>query len=845
MIIKRGQEVHNDAADQKLSKPELLAPAGNFAAFEAAIEQGADAVYVGAPGFNARALSRDFTFAEIGFMIKEAHACGVRLFVAMNSIIREEEMAKAVEALSILAGLRPDALIIQDLGLLFIAGKWFPEIPLHASTLMAATSSLAVNGFTDLGFSRVVLARELTIDEISRIQRQTGADIEIFVHGAMCFSYSGLCLFSSLHGGKSSLRGQCVQPCRRDYLAVEHSERTGRGVQKGGGEKGKGKGKRKYLFSMHDLCAIDVLPELSAAGVACLKIEGRLKSSSYVANCVSAYRMALDCMDEAVDEQERVLREAHRLLDAAMARKRSSGYLFSANPDGAVSPDISGASGQFLGWVKKISFAGTRSVNPFRLLILLVKSVSVGDRLRFHDDQSGKRTNYTLRFIEGDGGRRRQAQAGEKVWLGMGGDQKSISRNKFHVAEKQRPVNSYSNPHQGFRSEGQFAKGSLYLVDLKSRINIERKGIQHTKHLKGTKMRADAEQVNGILQELAWRKQLHNKQIDQVKKDQHPRGRQNYGRKKTRTESGAKTIPCWLAVRSLHDLKQRLPFRPARLLLPLNKDNMRALSDRKVVVKKHHPQVIWQLPPVIDEARIDWFKDKICNLVEGGFHRFELGHISQYALFSGCNGNGNSSRCKTSKPVNLELFGHYSLNIINSAALQMVEKVGLCGVVFSLETESTNLKAALNNFGKDRRGHGAVQRVNPRVHRSTSHKDSAGLISKFKKRSLVGLYVYGHPPLFTSRLNPSYYSHTRQVKSPKEECFTIDHGDGLTKVRSVLPFSLLHLNQEIIESGIDYMVFDLSGGPIKQEIAIVNSLMNNPGKRRQQVLSGNYHGTMV
>ena len=196
---------------------ELLAPAGTLAAFAAALEAGADAVYVGAPGLNARALARDFTFAEIAAMTRHAHEQGRRLYVAMNSLVKEGELRLALENLEALARIGPDALIIQDLGLLHLARRFFPELRLHASTLMTATSSLAASRFASLGFRRVVLARELSLAEIRTIGERSGVELEIFIHGAMCFSYSGLCRFSSLHGGKSSLRGQCVQPCRRRY----------------------------------------------------------------------------------------------------------------------------------------------------------------------------------------------------------------------------------------------------------------------------------------------------------------------------------------------------------------------------------------------------------------------------------------------------------------------------------------------------------------------------------------------------------------------------------------------------------------------------------------------------
>ncbi|MCI5116237.1 MAG: U32 family peptidase [Candidatus Electrothrix sp. AX1] len=237
---------------------ELLAPAGSFPAFEAALEAGADAVYVGAPGFNARALSRDFSFAEIGSMIRQAHKEGVKLYIAMNSLVKEAELPAALEALSCFESLRPDALIIQDLGLLYLARTWFPNLPLHASTLMSVHNSVVAEEFTRVGFERVVLARELTIEEIAAIHQKTKAELEVFIHGAMCFSYSGLCLFSSLHGGKSSLRGQCVQPCRRHY-SWQRAGSQHKGNKEGNKEGNKGTRKKPtgssagYLFSMNDL----------------------------------------------------------------------------------------------------------------------------------------------------------------------------------------------------------------------------------------------------------------------------------------------------------------------------------------------------------------------------------------------------------------------------------------------------------------------------------------------------------------------------------------------------------------------------------------------------------------
>jgi putative protease len=187
--------------NRQKQKPELLAPAGSINVFEKAIEAGADAVYIGAPALNARALSRDFTMAEIAAMIKFAHEKEVKLYLAANSLLKENEIPQAVETLAMLEELQPDALIIQDLGIYYLCRNYFPRLRIHASTLLGAHNSLTVQQFQSMGFERVVLARELSVKEIGAIARKSKVELEVFIHGALCFSYSGLCILSSYLGG--------------------------------------------------------------------------------------------------------------------------------------------------------------------------------------------------------------------------------------------------------------------------------------------------------------------------------------------------------------------------------------------------------------------------------------------------------------------------------------------------------------------------------------------------------------------------------------------------------------------------------------------------------------------
>ena len=757
---------------RKAETMELLAPAGSFPAFEAALEQGADAVYVGAPGFNARALARDFTFAEIGSMIDQAHRLGVKLYIAMNSLVKESELPMALDALSCFAQLQPDALIIQDLGLLYLARTWFPTIPLHASTLMSVHNSLAARELSRLGFERVVLARELTIEEMGAIYRTSGAELEVFVHGAMCFSYSGLCMFSSLHGGKSSLRGQCVQPCRRCYSSLQ----PGKSGRRGGG---KGTG---YLFSMNDLCGVDLLPGLREAGVGCLKIEGRMKSASYVANTVAAYRMALDSMDEPDGEQDRVLREAHRLLDAAMARKRSTGYMLAENPGEAITPQQSGNSGLLLGQVSGIRQIRTRDGKKrLNLQLVLAAPVSEGDRLRLHDEKSGERVSFTLRFLQVRGKRQKKAPAGEKVQLSLGAALKAKAERDF--------------------------RGSLFKVDVGSRIAGERSGRRRSRKLSGRRIVPDRRRVEHILDQLSWKRtraEKHPPARELQRKNSRKGGRRNTGRE----------LPWWVVLAGPAELRQRLPVRPARILLPLTRDSTRGLAQLGAKIKKFQARLIWRLPPIIAEADLDWYRDRIQQLLASGYSRFELGHCSQYGLFE--------SGRKKERARQPELYGNYTLNILSSAALHAAGHLGCRGVLFSLESESENFAAAAAHFrGRGRRG------------------------AKSSRKMQVGLYVYGRPPLFTARLDSEQYDYRQPFVSPMQEQFTLEHGNGLTLARSTLPFSLLKWQQEFASMGVDYLLLDLSGGPIRKEAATAGTLLAGHARQHLPVLSGNFKGTLV
>lgn len=264
---------------------ELLAPAGSREALLAAVESGANAVYLAGRMFGARAYAANFDEEGLREAVRLAHLRNVLINVTVNTIVADEEIPELKKYLRFLADAGVDAVLVQDLGVAKIARETVPELPLHASTQMTVHSLAGVLELQRLGFARVVLARELSLKEIRAICRQSEAEIEVFMHGALCVCYSGQCLMSSMIGGRSGNRGRCAQPCRLPYTLVEQAEPEQDVLGDKAGE---------YLLSPRDLNTLDLIPDLIEAGVASLKIEGRMKRPEYVATVVSTYRGVID-----------------------------------------------------------------------------------------------------------------------------------------------------------------------------------------------------------------------------------------------------------------------------------------------------------------------------------------------------------------------------------------------------------------------------------------------------------------------------------------------------------------------------------------------------------------------
>lgn len=325
------------------TRPELLAPAGDFEAMRAAVANGADAVYFGLSNFNARYRAANFTLDELPKTMDYLHAHNVRGYVTFNTLIFSDELPEAVRFIRAIAEAGVDAVIVQDLGLTRLIRKVAPGLEIHGSTQMTLTEPLGVEFVRSLGVERVVLARELSVQDISKITTATQMPVEVFIHGALCVSYSGQCLTSEAIGGRSANRGQCAQACRLPYdLIVDGEFRD--------------LGEKAYLLSPQDLAAYDIIDELAKAGVCSLKIEGRLKSAHYVAATTQTYRSAIDAVGDA--EPFRLSRDRELELAQSFSRGFSHGFLDGVNHQRLVHARFPKSRGVRVGKVVSVSDRG-------------------------------------------------------------------------------------------------------------------------------------------------------------------------------------------------------------------------------------------------------------------------------------------------------------------------------------------------------------------------------------------------------------------------------------------------------------------------------------------------------
>lgn len=319
-----------------MTKIELLAPAGGLESLYAAINKGADAVYMGGSKFSARAYASNFTDDDLEKAVDYAHLYGTKIYIALNTLIKEDEIFEAFEYIKVLHSIGVDALIVQDLGIANILRKYFSDFEIHASTQMTIHNGEGALFFKHNGFQRIVLSRELSLKEIEYISKDLGIETEIFVHGALCVCYSGQCLMSSVIGGRSGNRGRCAQPCRLPYTIIN---------------KNTNEEKKAYILSPKDICNIENVEDLINSGTSSLKIEGRMKRPEYVAGVVETYKKAIDSYNKKhkIDK----LKEKRKLMQLFNREGFSKAYFYGNKGKDMMAYNIPKNTGLFIGQILK------------------------------------------------------------------------------------------------------------------------------------------------------------------------------------------------------------------------------------------------------------------------------------------------------------------------------------------------------------------------------------------------------------------------------------------------------------------------------------------------------------
>lgn len=755
------------------AKPELLAPVGSLESFFAAIEKGADAVYAGLQDFSARARAKNFTLAQMERMLAYAHGHDRRIYITLNTLVKEKELPQLVDTLAALAGMRIDGVILQDLAVARLIRNHFPSIPLHASTQLTIHNTSGVKMLQELGFQRAVLARELAVDEIAAIAASTPVEIECFVHGALCFSISGQCFFSSLLGGHSGNRGRCAQPCRRLY---SH------------------RGKEGHYFSTSDLSAIDLLPDLVKAGVKSLKIEGRMKSAEYVASVVEAYRTVLDAPESSRKE---ALTVAKGILKYSFGRTPTKGFLASQQPDDIANPWQKGGTGRFTGQIK--------SIKGKNLLFETRDPLYVGDRLRAQPKSDMAGQAWTVREMFLNRKKVMEAPAGSLVEVetpfGFSvGDSiyKVSSREAYTLSDSacQRRLEGYQGDKLPCRlvvslKDGQLLisasvsgyihKFSFPLGPLEPARSGDMQAVLFGQFSKcgDTQFKLEsleAPDFPAVLIPSALFKELRRRFYQQLRdvssavfREQIASARKGALRELEGVHDGKRRSVSHetLTVVMAEPKEWRFPLQNGAdaTLLPLSKAAIHQIASAVPRMRGSEELIIWQLPFIIFDRDMPLYRETLHLLYRAGFRRFEAANLSHFELFHGLDG--------------LRLSTWHRCFSLNSQALLAWKELGAEAATLYLEDDSGNIGELLAS------GVDIEQRM----------------------------IVYSPLPVMTTKIRIKDVHANTPLRSDRGETYRVTSHDGLQTISSTLPFSLTARHSELRQKGCSSFVIDLCDEP--------------------------------
>lgn len=807
-------------------KPELLSPAGNMESFFAAVENGADAVYFGLKDFSARAGAHNFSMDDASKAIAYAHKKSIKIYITFNTLIKTIELEKVIDLLMALEEMQPDSLILQDLGLLYLIQSKFPGFNLHASTQMSIHNLSGVKQLARLGFNRVVLARELSITEIKHIVENISIEIEVFIHGALCYSYSGLCFFSSMIGGRSGNRGKCAQPCRMYY----HSQ---------SGEGG-------YIFSMKDLLALSAISDLVAAGVNSLKIEGRMKSPEYVAVVTNTYRKAID--NKLSDQEEAVNR-----IKTVFSRETTSAYLMKNNnrKDGKNYDIINTKPADIVNSCYPANmglYAGVVIKSEDNYIVLrAAASVGVRDLLQVFENGTVQKSLLYVKIIKINGKRVYGIKAGDVASINTGkkiklgakiyvvSSQKTKETLVQKVPKKLMPVKIQVDLDVRIKPDTISVSGTVmeftfrrdYSLKLDSGIKrtIDKKDIKdcfsrlgETPFVLG-KMNADIS--NGLfvplsvlnnlrrdyLKELltTWQKErrLRGELIKKWLKERFALNKEKSSLKST-TE---KKIRLSLKIDRLNYLDNLLAEKIYKLYIVLSDKVITYLQDNEDILDKlfkEKDKVVFSLPFIIRDMengieRYDYLRKMVYKLMVLGFRQFQISNLWAMALFDGAE---------------VQLYADYTLYSLNTLSIIKLREIGFNRYTLSPEDDRENMLTLFSNN--------------------------------------TDLIVYQDTPLFTSEA--CVWANMKGECPGISQCsfrqMTLgnEYGDSFIAIndtcRTVVinerPFSIIHLVQSLLEIGhTDYRI-DLCYKDYS--IEIINHILSGiqSGKKMKDTTIGNF-----
>lgn len=758
----------------KQNRLELLAPAGSLESFFAALESGADAVFCGLKTFSARAKAKNFTLEELERLACCSHSRGKRIYVALNTLIKEVELSELVDVLVALSHFRVDGLIIQDLGLYRMAHNHFPEIPLHASTQMTIHNIAGVQMLERMGFTRAVLARELSIQEITRIRSQTTLELEHFIHGALCYSISGHCLFSSYLDGRSGNRGRCIQPCRRRY---HHQERPG------------------FYFSTSDFSAIDLIPQLADAGVMSFKIEGRMKSAEYVATVVSAYRMVIDAPHGSTND---AVAEAKRLLEDAMGRKSTDGFLSGKDGADIVLPERKGGIGRILGKVERVQGAA--------VWFSTGDVIHVGDRLRIQPGNDRAGQGFTVRTLYLGKKSVKRASKGSVVSiplpfkgkvrpgdlvfkLGMG--------KSFTMSEKACRKRLATAPPLATAVELtiQCGKENIFVTALAEGVSLTRE--YPVEILAAERSPLTAETLSGVFRQTGHQslqlQKLHAanlppvvikpSRLKEIRRDFYKHlleliDKEQKRQKDKRVQRVKEEIQAvgahgkrdqhagdslYLVTDRVGDLVCLADDGDVQVIVPFTRELLEESLKMHEWAEGERQRLVWDLPSVVFDEEWKTLHEMVGEALGSGFFRFRLHNLGHRDLFYRREG--------------VRMWAGPWLYTMNSQAVKALQDLGVRECCLSLEDDRENM---------------------------------AGMLKGGDPSSLA-ITVYSPIDLFTSRIPSSFGQQDALLQSDSGIALHIGSHQGLTVTRARERFSLLGKLHLLRKMGCGTFVVDLRG----------------------------------